>query len=66
MGFKAPEGWDAVVEFSEAPRSTYPEIRESRPDQAASRKALNDLIENVKFSNCTPQTDYINTLQMKD
>ena len=63
--FTAPEGWDAIVAFSEADRGTYSAIREARPDQAAARKSLEDLLEAVKFENCTPQKAYIESLQMK-
>ena len=66
MAFKAPAGWDElVVKFSEAPRGTYAEIREARPDQAAARQAMTDLLEAVKLENCVKQEGYINSLGMK-
>lgn len=64
-GITPPENWDKVIEFSEAPRSTYFEIRAARPDQAMARQALLDFIEAAKFENCTPQTSYINSLRLK-
>ena len=64
-GYKAPEGWEEVVEFSEAPRGSYSEIREHRPAEALVRSALSGLLENVRFENCVIQNDYIATLQMK-
>lgn len=57
-----PEGWDKVVEFSEAPRTTYFEIRAARPDQETARKAMLDFIEASRFENCTPQESYIKSL----
>ena len=62
VGFRAPENWEQVVAFSEAPRGTYGEIRAARPDQATVRRALDELLENVKFANCTPQRGYIRSL----
>ena len=63
--FTAPEGWQAVIEFSEADRGSYQAVRDARPDQAAARQALTDLLEAVKFENCTPQTDYIESICLK-
>ena len=65
MAFNAPAGWDEVVKFSEAPRATYAEIREARPDQTVARQAMTDLLEAVKLENCVKQEGYINSLGMK-
>ena len=65
VGYTAPEGWNKVIEFSESPRGAYGEIRRARPDEAESLKALSDLIEAVKFKNCTPQEGYIKSLRLK-
>ena len=63
VAFHAPEGWEEVCRFSEAPRSTYSEIREARPsDASAINKTLNNLIESVRFKNCTPQEEYIKSI----
>ena len=56
---------ELFVGFAEAPRGTYQEIRNARPDQAAARQALTDLLEAVKVENCTPQESYIRSLGMK-
>ncbi len=65
MGIKAPEGWNLVKDFSEAPRVTYKEIREARPDQEKARRALQDWIVNSRCENCVPQTGYIRSLGLK-
>ncbi len=65
VGITPPENWANVVKFSEAPRTTYKEIRDARPDQAESRKILTDFIEACKFRNCVVQEGYINALGMK-
>ena len=66
MGIQRPELWDSiVVKYSEAPRGTYKEWREARPNQEQFRKLLMQYAENSKFSNCKPQESYIKTLQLK-
>ena len=64
-GIIPPENWDKVMEFSEAPRATFFEIRASRPDQETAKKAMLDFIEACKFENCTPQEGYIKSLLLK-
>lgn len=60
-----PENWDIVVNFSEAPRSTYKEIRDARPNQEVARKAMNDFIEASRFKNNVIQEGYIKALGLK-
>ncbi len=64
-GITPPENWDKVMEFSEAPRATFFEIRAARPDQETAKKAMLDFIEACKFENCTPQEGYIKSLLLK-
>lgn len=65
VGITPPDGWEEVVRFSEAPRTTYKEIREARPDQAVARKAMTDFLEAAKWKNCKIQEDYIRSLDMQ-
>lgn len=61
-----PEGWDSVVvKFAEAPRGTFSEIRQVRPDQRIFRRLMMQYAENSRFKACTPQTDYIQSMQLK-
>lgn len=64
VGITPPEGWQVVVDFAEAPRGTYKEVREARPDQAAARQAMTDLLEACKLKNCVVQDSYIASLGM--
>lgn len=57
-----PENWNVIVDFAEAPRSSYKEIRDARPDQQLARKIMNDLIENCKFRNNNIEEGYIRAL----
>jgi hypothetical protein len=67
VGIVPPDGWDAVVAFSEAPRATYAEIRDARDvvDPALARKAMDDFIEACRWKNTLVQTDYIETLGLQ-
>jgi Endoglucanase len=65
VGITPPEDWDLVVQFSEAPRSTYREIREARPNQEVARKAMKDFLEACKFKNCVVQKGYIKSLGLE-
>ena len=66
MGIQRPDGWDSiVVKYSETSRNTYQEWREARPDQSLFRQLLQQFAENSRFENCTPQTDYIQSMGLK-
>lgn len=65
-GIRHPENWNIVRDFSEAPRTTFFEIRAARPDQETARKAMLDFIEKCRFENCVPQEGYINSLRLKE
>ncbi len=62
VGVPQPENWDLVINFTEAPRSSYSEIREARPDQETIRKALNEYLENCRFENNIINENYIRAL----
>ena len=58
----APENWNQIVEFTQAPRNNYSEIRKARPDQEAAKKAMLQLIENMKFENTQINEGYIKAM----
>jgi hypothetical protein len=63
-GIIPPENWELIVQFAEAPRTTYGEIREARPDQTVARQALTDFLEACRLENNRINTDYINALDL--
>lgn len=65
-GITAPDNWQVVVDFSEAPRSTYAEIREAVPDREIAKKALLDFIRNSRLENCTIDWEYLKAIQLVD
>jgi hypothetical protein len=65
VSIPAPENWDVVVEYTKQDRSSFAKIREARPDQEIVKKAMNDLLENMKFGNCVKNDGYITAMGMK-
>ncbi|PAW92896.1 glycosyl hydrolase family 5 [Mucilaginibacter sp. MD40] len=66
MSFKAPEGYDEIIEYTEKPRGSFEEIRKAAPaDREKIKKILWAFLENSKFANCTPQKGYIEALGLK-
>ena len=60
-----PENWDKVIEFTQSSRNSFDEIRKARPDQELMKKAMLQLLENCKFSNCKVNQGYIKAMGMK-
>lgn len=66
VAFDVPENWDEiVVPFAESGRGDFAQVRAARPDQEKAFKAMMDFTENVKFANCHPLSDYINSMLLK-
>ena len=64
VGIVRPQEWQLVIDFAEAPRTTYKEIRAARPNQVTVRKVLTDFIQACKLEHCTVQKEYIQSLGM--
>ena len=60
-----PENWNLIVEYTKQNRNTYEKIRNVRPDQDIVKKAMTDLLENMKFKNCVINEGYIQAVGMK-
>lgn len=60
-----PENWEKIVEFTEAPRNNFNEIRAARPDQELVKRAMLLLVENCKFSNCIVNEGYVKAMGLK-
>ena len=65
VSIKQPENWDLIIEFTQSSRAGFDEIRKARPDQEIVKKAMNDLLENCKFSNCLINENYIKAIGMQ-
>lgn len=62
---KKPANWDLIVEYTQKPRNNFNEIRTARPDQELVKKAMLELLENIKFAHCIKNQGYIKALGMK-
>lgn len=65
VSVKVPDEWNRIIEFTKSDRSSFENIRKNRISPTLARKALHELLENVKFENCTPNNGYIKALGMK-
>ena len=60
-----PENWDLISEYTKQDRATFEKIRKVRPDQELVKKAMTDLLQNMKFKNCTKNEGYTRAMGMK-
>jgi endoglucanase len=61
--FKRPMGYDTIINYTEKTRISFEDIRKAAPQNRAQvKQALNEMLENCKFENCTPNTGYIQAL----
>lgn len=60
-----PDNWDLIIQFVEGDRSDFAKIRATRPNQEVVKKALLDLLENMKLKNCIVNKGYTEALGMK-
>lgn len=65
VSFSRTAGWDSLIAFAKSNRSTYEQIRKSRPAFSVSQKALADMIENMKFDRCRKNEGYLKALGVK-
>lgn len=59
VGFEAPENWQKVVEYVEADRSTYAQVRELHVEAELAREALMGYAEQALWHNCFVDTAYV-------
>jgi endoglucanase len=57
--------WDTIVRFAESPRTTFEDVRKSRPAKESVQKALNDYLERIKFANCRINQGYLKALGLR-
>ena len=64
--FKQPLNYGILIDFSQKPRSTFKQIREAGPvNRQQIKLALDELLKNCLFENCTPNQTYISGLGLK-
>jgi len=60
-----PEDWDAIVAFANGPRTTFEEVRKTRPSREKTLKSLRGYLERIKFANCRVNLEYVKALGLK-
>ncbi len=57
-----PTDWDAIVTFADHPRTTFEEVRKSRPAKEKIKNALDGYLENIRVKNTRINEDYLKAL----
>jgi endoglucanase len=60
-----PTDWDAVIAFADNPRTTFEEVRKSRPPKDKTDHALAAYLEAIKFRNCKINEGYLKALGLR-
>lgn len=63
--FAKTKEWDEIIKYAELPKQNFEERRKAKPDKEIINKALNDLLENIKFKNCEINNGYLKALGVK-
>ena len=63
--FPKTKEWEEIIKFAEAPKSNFEDIRKTKPDYQIIKKALSDLLENIRFKNCIVNQGYLRALGLK-
>lgn len=58
--------WDSIITYAKSPRNSFDDYGKNRPSKEVIKKALNDLLENLKFKNCKINTGYLKALGVKN
>lgn len=62
VSFHRTEEWNQIIKYAESSYKNFEEKRNNKPAQKVIMKALNDLLENIKFSNCSINKNYLKAL----
>lgn len=60
--FSKTNEWEEIIKYAETQKKNFEEIRHAKPDRATVKKALSDLLENIKFKNCKVNKGYLKAL----
>jgi endoglucanase len=64
LTIRQPKDWQLIVEYTQKDRNDFAHIRKNKPDSRIIQKALDELLENIKFKNCITNSSYIKALGM--
>ncbi len=66
VSFAKTKEWDEIINYAETPRKNFEDLRKRKPAAETVKKALADLIENIKFKNNKVNTEYIKALGLNN
>jgi aryl-phospho-beta-D-glucosidase BglC (GH1 family) len=65
LQFPKTNEWEEIINYAEAPKKDFEEIRNSKPNKEIIHRAFSDLLENIKFKNCNINEGYLKALGVK-
>lgn len=65
VSIQEPRYWNKIVQYTHQDNSSFKKIREHRPSQDTVKMAMDELLQNLKFSACKINKGYIKALGMK-
>lgn len=65
VSFAQTNEWKEIIKYAETPKKNFDEVRKSKSTRDVMKKAFSDLLENIKFKNCTINTGYLKALGVK-
>jgi len=63
--FPKTKEWDEIINYAEAPKQSFEQIRNAKPNKQVVQKAFSDLLVNIQFKNCTINDGYLQALDIK-
>jgi len=57
--------WDSIIAYTKSSRKPFDYDASHRPSKTVVKKAMADLLENIKFKNCTINEGYLKALGVK-
>ena len=64
--FNKTNEWDEIIKYAETNKKNFEEIRKAKPQKEIVKKALADLLENIKFKNCMINFGYLQALGIQN
>jgi endoglucanase len=60
-----PEGWDAIADYANQPRTTFADVRQRRPPKEVATKALAEFLQNIQLHDCKVNAGYLQALGLE-
>ena len=62
VSINRPAEWETMINFANAPRTTFEELRKIRPAREKIQRGLTGLLQEVRFANCRINRGYLKAL----